>query len=269
MYQTYSSEFRAWNGFVTQVGVSSLAGVSDLFFYPDNGGFITRFGPELTVMRVQDNAGRRISQSIAPGFVVRAAGDTQVSLAWQPHSVSTTLAGPRSYDSWVLGISSTPFPWMPQAAVSASTGDVLDNVTGAVGDGINLVGTLPLRFSRLEIGSTIGYQTLRSRALDDARKTLFTERNMQVSATWHFSSKLNLRLTHQQTTFDARPPFAGLTTRMHTQAGLSSVVLSYQANWQTRLYLGAFTSSNRAETSGPPEATATQVFAKISYAFSN
>jgi hypothetical protein len=269
MYQTYSSDFRAWNGFVTQVGVSSLMGVSDLYFYPDDGGFITRFGPSLTVARVQDDAGGRINQSIAPGFVVRAAGDTQLSLAWQPNAVSTTLAGPRSYDSFVLGISSTPFPWMPQATVSASAGDVLDSVTGTIGDGINLVATIPLRFSRLEIGSTIGYQTMRSRAVDDASKTLFAERNMQVTATWHFSSKLNLRLTHQQTTFDARPPFAGITTDMHAQTELSSVLLSYQTNWQTRLYFGAVTSSDRADTPEPLEAKAIQVFAKISYAFSN
>jgi hypothetical protein len=267
-YQTYSSDFRAWNGFVTQVGVSSLMGVSQLYFYPDNGGFITRFGPSLTVARVDDNAGARINESIAPGFVIRAARDTQISLAWQPNAVSTTLAGSRSYDSWVLGITSTPFPWMPQATMSAVAGDALDNVTGAIGDGINVVATIPLRFSQLEIGSAIGYQTLRSRAVDD-RKTLFTERNMQVTATWHFSSKLNLRLTHQQTTFDARPPFAGLAIRMHMQSKLSSVLLSYQTNWQTRLYFGAVTGSDRVDTLEPLAARSNQIFGKISYAFSN
>lgn len=269
LYQTYSNDFRAWNGFVTQVGVSSLMGVSQLYFYPDHGGFITRFGPSLTVASVHDSAGGRISQSIAPGFVVRAAGDTQVSVAWEPNAVSTTLAGPRSYGSFALGISSTPFPWMPQATVSASIGDALDNVNGTVGDGINLVATIPLRFSRLEIGSTIGYQTLRSRAADDARTTLFTERNTQLTATWHFSSKLNLRLTHQQTTLDARPPFAGLGADMHAQSKLSSVLLGYQTNWQTRFYFGAVTSSDRADAPEPLQTKALQIFAKISYAFSN
>jgi hypothetical protein len=268
LYQSYSRDFRAWNGFVTQVGVSSLMGVSQLYFYPDDGGFITRFGPSLTVARVQDDAGARINQSIAPGLVVRAARDTQISLAWQPNAVSTTLAGPRSYDSWVLGISSTPFPWMPQATVSASAGDALDTVTGMVGDGINLVAAVPLRFSRLEVRSTFGYQTLRSRTADDASTTLFTERNMQVSATWHFSNKLNLRVTHQQTTFDARPPFAGLAADLHTHDTLSSALLTYQTNWQTRLYLGAVTSSADAGAAAA-RTKATQVFAKLSYAFSN
>ncbi|HKS57299.1 MAG TPA: DUF5916 domain-containing protein [Steroidobacteraceae bacterium] len=269
MYQSYSRDFRAWDGFVTQVGVSSLVAITDAYFYPDDGGFINRFGPELTVMRVQDNSGGRISQSVAPGVVIRAARDTYVSLAWQPNALSTTLAGPRYCDSWVLGFSSTPFAWMPQAMISLSAGETPDNATGAIGDGINLIATIPLRFSRLEVGSTISYQSLRSRALDNDEKTLFTERNMQVTATWHFSNKLNLRVTHQQASFDAAPPFGGLQSDVHARSRLSSVLLSYQSNWQTRYYVGVLTGSD--ESSGPihPDSRHNQIFAKISYAFSN
>jgi hypothetical protein len=267
--QTSSSDFRAWNGFVAQVGVSTLTGVSQLHFYPNHGGFITRFGPSLTIARVQDNTGERISQSIAPGLVLRAAGNTQISLVWEPNAVTATFAGSRSHDSWGLNILSTPLSWMPQATVSASVGDVVDSITGATGDGFNLVVRIPLRFSRLEIGSTIGYQTLRSRPAADTSKTLFIERNMQATASWHFSSKLYLRLMHQQTTFDARPPFAGFAASVHAESKLSSVLLSYQTNWQTRLYVGAVTSADRFDTPELLQAKATQVFAKISYAFSN
>jgi hypothetical protein len=220
-------------------------------------------------MRVQDNSGGRISQSIAPGIVVRAARDTQVTLAWQPNAGDTTLAGPRSYDSWVFSASSTPFSWMPQATVAGSAGEMLDSVTGEVGEGMNLLAAIPLRFSRLETGSAIGYRALRSRAGDDARQTLFTERNLQVTGAWHFSSRLYLRLTHQQSTFQARPPFAGLATELQAQSKLSSILLSYQRNWQTRLYIGALTSSNQTGTPEPMRTKATQIFAKFSYAFSD
>ena len=153
--------------------------------------------------------------------------------------------------------------------LSATTGDVLDNVTGTLGDGFSLVASIPLRFSRLEIGSIAGYQTLWAPALADSSKTLFIERNLQVSTTWHFSSKLNLRLTYQQATLHARPPFAGLATSIHTNNELSSILLSYQTNWQTRLYVGAVRSSESVETLQPTRGEALQVFAKISYAFSN
>jgi hypothetical protein len=131
------------------------------------------------------------------------------------------------------------------------------------------VASIPLRFSRLEIGSAAGYQTLRARTLAHSRRTLFIERNLQLSATWHFSRKFNLRLTHQQATLRARAPFAGLITATHANNELSSVLISYQTNWQTRLYVGAVTSSASIETPEQKHAEALQVFAKISYAFSN
>jgi hypothetical protein len=254
MYETYSRDFRAWNGFVTRVGVSSLVGVVDLYSYPESPGRITRYGPRLTASRMEDDAGNLISQSISPGIVIRAAGDTVVALEWQPHIETVTLAGPRSYDSFVLSVSSTPFAWMPRATLSAFGGEMVDNVTGVVGEGYNVQGTIPLRFSRLEIASTFGYQTFRSADASGARRTLFTERNTQVTATWHFSPNLNLRVTHQESAFAAAPPFAGIVTSVRARSSLSSLLLSYQTNWQTRYYLGA--EDNR-------------VFAKISYAFSN
>ncbi|HEY7638166.1 MAG TPA: DUF5916 domain-containing protein [Steroidobacteraceae bacterium] len=268
MYESYSPGFRAWNGFVTQVGVSTLLADGNLYFYPDNGGFITRFGPQLTLSRVDAHDGGRISQYVSPGLSLRGARDTIVTLAWQPNAQITTLAGPRSYDSFVLGITSTPFAWMPQVALSASGGDVVDAVTGEVGGGFSVQGIVPVRFSRLEIKTSAGYQTLHSRRAEESGKTLFTERNVQVTATWHFSTELNLRLMHQESTFDAAPPFAGLESEVHATSRLSSILLSYQTNWQTRYYVGASLASD--ESGGPLRSGAeqNQVFAKISYAFS-
>jgi hypothetical protein len=254
VYENYSRDFRAWNGFVTQVGVSSLTGIVDSYAYPRSDRWITRYGPRLIVSHTQDDAGRLINQSISPGIVIRAAGDTVLVLEWQPHIETMTLAGPRTYDSFLLSVSSTPFPWMPAVTLSAFGGERVDNVTGIVGDGYNVEGTIPLRFSRLEIASTFGYQTFRSVDARGARSTLFTERNTQMIATWHFSRKLNLRITHQESSFDAAPAFAGMATKVRAKIRLSSLLLGYQTNWQTRYYLGAEHD---------------RIFAKISYAFSN
>jgi hypothetical protein len=253
-YESYARDFRAWNGFVTQVGVSSLVGVVDLYCYPQSNRWITRAGPRLVVSYVEDAAGSLINQSISPALVIRAAGDTLLTIEWQPHIETMALAGPRTYDSFLIGLSSTPFPWMPGVTLSAFGGERVDNVTGIVGNGYNVQGTIPVRFSRLEIASTVGYQTFRAADRSGARTTLLTERNAQVLATWHFSSKLNLRITYQESAFEAAPPFAGIMTSVRAQSRLSSFLLSYQTNWQTRYYLGAEKG---------------RIFAKISYAFSN
>ena len=158
---------------------------------------------------------------------------------------------------------------MPQAIVSGYGGEIVDNVTGAVGHGFNVQGTIPLRFSQLEIKSTVGYQTSRGDGQDGATKTLFTERNTQVTAIWHFSSKLNLRATHQEAAFDAVPPFAGLESEVRARSRLSSLLLSYQTNWQTRYYVGALAASDDSNGSVRARSKQNQIFAKISYAFSN
>lgn len=268
-YESYSRDFRAWNGFVTQVGMSSLVGIADRYFYPDNGGWITRWGPQVTMSRKESTGGERIGQWISAGFVMRAGGDTDVTLDWYPRVDTLTLAGPRSYGMVSLSVTSTPVPWMPEAIVSGYGGEIVDNVTGAVGHGFNVQGTIPLRFSQLEIKSTVGYQTSRGAGQGGATRTLFTERNTQVTAIWHFSSKLNLRATHQEAAFDAVPPFAGLETEVRARSRLSSLLLSYQTNWQTRYYVGALAASDDSNGSVRAKSKENQIFAKISYAFSD
>jgi hypothetical protein len=258
MHESYSRAFRAWNGFVTQVGISSSIGLTRLHFYTDDDSLITRYGPSLMISRVESNTGSQLSRTIAPGFDLRAAADTTVSLAWQPHTHVTTLGGARSYSSFVLSVTTTPASWMPQALVSIVVGQAVDRSTGTIGDGVSVEGTIPLRFARFELSSTGGYQRLDAIDSDGAKKTLFTERNIQMTAIFHFSNRLNLRLTHQRSSFDASPPLPQLESSVHVRNTLSSVLLSYQTKWQTHCYLGAAKSSEQ-----------TQLFAKISYAFSN
>jgi hypothetical protein len=267
-YESYSRGFRTWNGFVTQVDASSFTILGSLYFYPDDGRFITRFGPTLTLSQVESDTGARLGRTISPGFAVRGAGDTVISLVWQPHTQTTALAGPRSFSSFSLGIRSTPFAWMPQAVLSVTGGQALDNVTGEVGKGFSLQGTIPLRFARLEITPTGSYQTLAASRADPARGTLFTERNFQLTATWHFSNQFHLRVIHQRADFDAVPPFAGLEFPARSTSRVSSVLLSYQANWQTRCYVGTLMSSDRSGGHEPSRSEQMQIFAKISYAFS-
>ncbi len=264
-YETYSSDFRAWNGFVSQVGITSLYGISELYFYPDSGGQITRWGPRLTMSRKDSTTGERIGQWTSVGLTLRAAHDTDITFSWYPQVDTLTLAGPRTYRRAVVTLSSTPFRWMPQATLTAYGSELVDNVTGVIGDGFNVLATIPLRFARFELNSTGGYQTLETQAAAGANQKLFTERNIQVTATWHFSSRFNLRVMHQRTSFDAAPPFANLEAPVHVTSRVASVLLSYQTNWQTRYYVGAVISSG--DSRAVEESKQTQIFAKLSYAF--
>lgn len=266
-YESYSRNFRAWNGFITRVGVSTLTSIGSLYFYPENRNLVSRYGPSLTFMRTEDDGGMKLAQTISPGIAVRAARDTLLTVSWRPKAEVTTGAGPRSYDSLAISLVSTPFQWMPNATLALTAGEMPDVVTGAVGDGLSMQAVLPIRFSRLEIHQSIGYQTLRSRT-GDASRTLLTQRNFELGITWHFSSRFNLRLTHQEDTLVARPPFAGLQSPTRATNRLSVILLSYQSTWQTRWFLGAQQGSERAEGAQTSVSERSQIFAKVSYAFS-
>jgi hypothetical protein len=158
---------------------------------------------------------------------------------------------------------------MPQTRLTAFGGSLVDNITGLPGNGLNIQATIPLRFSHLEIRSTFGFQKFRVDLAGGPSKTLFVERHTQITATWHFSSRLNLRAIYQVGAFDAAPPFAGMAAASRTVSNASSLLLSYQTNWQTRYYVGAsWTSSDSEPVPSLPDAR-DQIFAKISYAFSN
>ena len=194
---------------VTRVGISSFDAVADWYFYPDNGGVVMRLGPRVAIVRAESNAGGRVSQWIAPGFTIRAAGDTTVSFTWYPHADVSTPAGLRTYELFALSISSTPFAWMPQAKLSVVGGETLDVVTGAVCDGWNIAGTCRRGFrnSRSHRPPAIRLRGQPVPMVSNGRSSLT---QYASERTWHFSSKLNLRLTHQEATLDAMTPFASL-----------------------------------------------------------
>jgi len=265
-YKNYSHGFRTWNGFETQVGVSSLAAVGSYYFHPRNS-FLTRVAPTLTFSSVDESSGQRLSRSVSPGFSIEGARDTYLSLSWSPHAQEITPTGLKSYDSYSVSLVTTPVSWMPQVTVTLLTGDTLDTTTGEVGAGRTFQAIVPLRlFSRLELSTSLGYQSLDSRRRDVAQKRLFTQRNTQVNAIYHFSSRLYAQALYQSSTFTAARSPLPLTpddpipiVGLRSDNKLSSLLVSYQTNWQTRYYFG-FRHSENSES-------ASEVFAKLSYAF--
>ena len=248
-YQNYSHGFRTWNGFETQVGISSMSAVGSYYFYPENS-FLTRVAPTLTFSSIDENGGQRLSRSVSPGFSLQGAHDTYLSFSWSPKAQDITPVGLKSYDSYSVSLMSTPAEWMPQATLTVTAGDTLDTTTGELGDGLMVQAILPLRlFSRFELISTLGFQSLDSRRQDLADKRLFTQKNTQVNAIWHFNSRLYAQALYQSSSFTS--------PEQRSVNKLSSLLVSYQTNWQTRYYFGFRRSENGESQS--------EIFAKLSY----
>jgi hypothetical protein len=240
--QLLSPGFRAWNGFVTQVGAESVRASGGLYFYP-RGSMVTRVSPVVSLEETRTTDGSVVSRRVAPAVHIQAVRDTLVTVTWSPNEEGTTPLGLRSFDSLSTMISSTPVAWMPGAGVSFSTGESLDLATGQVGTSRTVQATLPIRLEQLELITSLARQSLESR---------FTERNVHVNATWHFSTRLYAQGIHQMSSLST----ADATTRRE----LTSLLVSYQTNWQTRYFIG-FRQVDGLERDR-------ELFAKISYVFS-
>ena len=121
-YESYSRDFRAWNGFVTQVGFV-LHGCRRSVLLPRQRRIRSRGSA-----RGDDSRGRQRRRTDQPmdrsGLCHPRRGRHATYRSLGTHSRRSTLAGPATYDLFVLSISSTPFAWMPQA-IAVSTSEVI------------------------------------------------------------------------------------------------------------------------------------------------
>ncbi len=265
--RSYSPGFRAWNGFVPQVGMSSVAADTGINFYPHNLSLV-RISLLVSVSHIREIGGGELGRYAAPGILFDGSRDTSLAVYWYRHLEDITLAGLRSYNYVYMSLMSTPAPWMPKMTLTASVGEGLDATTGEVGDGLTVQTTIPIRlFNRFEIRPTLAYQSLNSRRPDLAHRRLFTEIDTQADVLWHFSSRLYLEALYQKSRFRRPPQSDPLSLETRSTGTLSSFLLSYQTNWQTRFYAGVRHGASRLQGTEPARGNQTEIFAKLTYAF--
>lgn len=260
---TYSDGFRAWNGFVPQVGVTSSLAAAGLLVYPASQSLI-RFTPSLVYRRIREPGGRELSSDLAPTVAFTFPRSTELTIGWHPNAKNTTFAGTSTYTYMSAALTTTPAAWMPGANVTATFGDGIDFSTGEVNDAVSVIAEVPLRLGdRLELTSSLGFEA-QERKERSAAQRAFTQRNTQMNVLWHFSNRLYAQLLYQDAKLSAPqpPPISGPNTTVESTT--VSMLLSYQTNWQTRFFVGL---RHSATDVGSPSSD-TEVFAKVSYVLS-
>lgn len=260
----YSSGFRVWNGFVPQVDVSTHTASTGLYLYPD-GRFISRWSPGFAYIAVRELGGEEISAELYPSLSVTLPYATELTVSWSPKAKNTSLAGARTYDYWSLTLTTSPTVWMPGVTVTATVGEGIDFRSGDVNKATSILASVPLRLlGRLELITSLGYQA------HDAHRggnRLFTEHDTRLDALWHFSSKLYAQALYQDSRFESVAAANGMLPASSSRDKILSALLSYQANWQTRYFVGV--RRNRSASQGPAtDSNDTEVFAKFSYVLS-
>ena len=265
-FRTYSSGFRAWNGFVPQVGVSYALADAGLNFYP-HSSFLVRISPLFTAYHIQEIGAGELGKYLAPGLLLEGPGNTALSLSWYPRFEEITLAGLRTYHYVSVSLIGSPVRWTPQMILTASVGQGVDATTGEIGDGLSVQATIPVRlFDRFELRPSIAYQSLNSRRSDLERKRLFTEVDTQADVLWHFSTRCYLEALYQRARLTGPPQTAAVPFESRSVSTLSSFLLSYQTNWETRFYAGFRRGAGQLDGPFATAGNQTELFAKLTYA---
>jgi hypothetical protein len=264
----YSPGFRAWNGFVPQTGVSYVLADAGLNFYPRHS-FLVRVSPLLLTYHIHEVGGSDLGKYTAPGLILEGPGNTSLTIYWYPRLEDITLVGLRTYSQVYFNLKSAPAAWLSQLMVTALVGEGLDVTTGEVGKGLNVQATVPIHLlNALELRPTIAYQSLDSGQTAATRRRLFSELDVQTDLIWHFSSQLYFEALLQRSKNTNGPPRGPPSAGSRSTNTLSSLLLSYQANWQTRYYLGFRRGINQADELMPMESSRNELFLKLTHALS-
>jgi hypothetical protein len=257
---TLSGTFRAWNGFVPQAGVSSLSATGGWNLYPRHS-LVLRMTPGLSYSSVRELGHDEITSTMGPFLTLELPFSTELTLGWTPKARDTTPQRlSATYDYWSLSLTTTPAAWMPGLSVLTSFGEGIDFRTGDINDATRFTATLPLHLlDRLELITDVGYESQRARL--NGRRA-FTQRNVQFNLLWHFSSKVYAQMLHQESRLVDGIAEADAGTASSVRGQTFSALLSYQANWQTRYFIGVRHSSGVDALQGDSD---TEIFAKFSY----
>ncbi len=266
--QSYSAGFRAWNGYVPQVGVSYATADAGINFYP-HAARLVRISPLLLAYHIEAASGGELGKYAAPGILFEGPGNTALSIYWYPRLEDMSLKGLRTYSYVYFALLSAPTVWMPQMKITAAVGEGLDAVTGQIGTGVTVQALVPFRvLHSFELRPTLEYQSLESRGSSGARQPLFTEIDAQADVLWYVSRRFYVEALYQKSRLLTTPQNTPATPQTRSTNTLLSLLLSYQANWQTRCFVGFRRGRNQMEGTVPGLGNRSEVFAKLTYAFS-
>jgi hypothetical protein len=265
-YLSYSHGFRAWNGFVPQVGVTSISGRAGLNFYP-RSSWVIRMSPGVLAYHIKELNGRDLGQYVAPTFTVEGPASTTLSIYWYPHYQDITGAGLRTYSYWYSSLTTTPFRWTPQVTIAGALGEGVDVSTGNTGRSRTLQAVIPIRLHRIEVRPGISYQSLDTHRTGATSWSRLKETNVQIDALWHFSSTLYAQALYQRSKFRMELASPSASTAVRSTDSLHSLLLSYRPGWQTRYYVGIRRGDSRFDADSPAAAARTEVFVKFAREF--
>ena len=260
----FSDQFRAYNGFVPQVGYRSGYAETGHTFRPQ--GFLRRIRTFAIAEAQKDRADALINREYSFGAGMDGRFNSFMRFRYGFSRVRAgTVTVPRRRLYYILNAS--PTRWLNGVALEGFVGQEADFANARTGTGadVRLSGTLrPSDHVELRLNASRRWLDVEPHDRPGGR--LFTAQVERARATYTFTSRVFLRLIAQYVDTRRDPALFVKETARRNASFSGSALFAYKLNWQTVLFLGY--GDNRALSEEETfEREDRQLFLKLSYAF--
>lgn len=263
-YRDVSREFRAYNGFVRQVGIREGQGSVGYNFYPE--GPVHQIRPRVSGQYTVDRSGREVSHFVVPGVFFLGARNTVGILELNQGGVRV---GDEVLDrtNVFFFLQMDPFRRFARFNVNGNLGEEIDFANGRVGDGGRLSVSTELRPT-----DRLGFELIWNRSWLDVEDEsgregrLFTARTLRLKTTYAFGPRLFLRAIGEWVETERDPSLFRFPVAEREGSFDWSLLLLYELDWRTAVSLGVG-EGRTLEAGGGTRLRDRSLFFKVSYAF--
>jgi hypothetical protein len=262
------SDFRAWNGFVTQVGHTTGYAELGRTWRPEAGA-VRRVRVATFGKYSEDEDGNLLERRIVPAVGMDAAWNSFVRLEV---GFEELRAVTRTFERTQVRpmIELRPGKVLARVSFAGRFGDEIDFANDRLGEvaSYELSGEITPS-DHLRLSPLYARRALDVTAADGRSGRLFTAQVARLKALYTFDARSWLRLIAQWVATERDPSLWTFAVDPKSGDFGGSLVFAYKLNWQTVLYLGVAEGRELDATDGRDalEPVDRQAFFKISYAF--
>jgi hypothetical protein len=264
--QDVGEDFRADEGFVTQVGYRLGRYALYRNYYPQQGLF-RRVQPYGIVRYLESPDGELIRRQTVPGIQLQGrrnlAAGFDIAVREQLRVGSEVLE--RSNVNYYFQID--PSRRLSRIGFNGSLGDQIDFTNVRVGQGglFGLFGTVrPTDHLALDFNAERQWLDVNAGGGREGR--LFTAQIERLKATYNFTARAFLRVIGEYLDVDRDPGLYDVPVRAQSGSFAGSALFAYQINWQTVLFVG-YGDDRLQDPLGDLQPADRVLFVKVSYAF--
>jgi hypothetical protein len=264
--QDLGPEFRADDGFITQVGYREAFLDAGLTTRPQHA-FLSRVRFFTTNYYDALPSGQSLNQHLAVGTGMDGRWNSFVRVELNHDNTLVGTTWLERFRPRVL-LQLSPSRLLSDVSIDSYFGQEIDFDNARRGTGATFITGASLRpGNHLELRADVNLRWLDVDAGAGGAGRLFTAQVERLRGTWSFSARSFLRLIgqFQQTTSD--PALYTFPVDAKDADFTSSALFAYKINWQTVLYAGYGDQREFALVSNQLENKSRQAFAKISYAW--